>query len=192
MPRTLYRTSYVPIIPDVVVNVSSRHVSVKGPRGQMERDFKHMQCEMEIKDNDKGVKSVAVSLWYGTSLQVSKINSVCSHIRNMMTGVTKGYKYKMKSVYSHFPINLTIPSSGSTVEVRNFLGEKRVRKIVMPAGVTVKETGNKDEIEIFGNNVDDVSQTAALIHQCVLVKNKDIRKFLDGIYVSEKGNIVEE
>jgi len=28
--------------------------------------------------------------------------------------------------------------------------------------------------------------TAALIHQAVLVKRKDIRKFLDGIYVSEK------
>lgn len=31
--------------------------------------------------------------------------------------------------------------------------------------------------------------TGALIHQAVLVHNKDIRKFLDGIYVSEKGAI---
>ena len=30
---------------------------------------------------------------------------------------------------------------------------------------------------------------AALIHQSVLVRGKDIRKFLDGIYVSEKGPI---
>lgn len=30
---------------------------------------------------------------------------------------------------------------------------------------------------------------AARIHQSVLVKRKDIRKFLDGIYVSEKGTI---
>ena len=30
---------------------------------------------------------------------------------------------------------------------------------------------------------------AALIHQAVLVKRKDIRKFLDGIYVSEKGTV---
>ena len=29
----------------------------------------------------------------------------------------------------------------------------------------------------------------ALISQACLVKNKDIRKFLDGTYVSEKGNI---
>ena len=30
---------------------------------------------------------------------------------------------------------------------------------------------------------------AALIHQAVLVKRKDIRKFLDGIYVFEKGTV---
>ena len=34
-----------------------------------------------------------------------------------------------------------------------------------------------------------VLPTAALIHQCVLVKRKDIRKFLDGVYVSDKGTI---
>lgn len=32
---------------------------------------------------------------------------------------------------------------------------------------------------------------AALIQQATTVKNKDIRKFLDGIYVSEKGTVVE-
>lgn len=31
--------------------------------------------------------------------------------------------------------------------------------------------------------------SAALIHQSVLVKRKDIRKFLDGIYVSEKTTV---
>jgi large subunit ribosomal protein L9e len=34
--------------------------------------------------------------------------------------------------------------------------------------------------------------TAANVHQSVLVKNKDIRKFLDGIYVSEKKVIGQE
>jgi len=33
--------------------------------------------------------------------------------------------------------------------------------------------------------------SAALIQQSTSVKKKDIRKFLDGIYVSEKGTIVE-
>lgn len=32
-------------------------------------------------------------------------------------------------------------------------------------------------------------RSCALVHQSCLVKHKDIRKFLDGIYVSEKGTI---
>ena len=35
-----------------------------------------------------------------------------------------------------------------------------------------------------------LSLSAALIHQSTLVKNKDIRMFLDGIYVSEKTTVV--
>lgn len=35
-------------------------------------------------------------------------------------------------------------------------------------------------------------RSCALVHQSCLVKHKDIRKFLDGIYVQEKGTIVEE
>ena len=34
--------------------------------------------------------------------------------------------------------------------------------------------------------------SAASIHGVCRVRNKDIRKFLDGIYVSEKGTISEE
>ena len=33
---------------------------------------------------------------------------------------------------------------------------------------------------------------SALIQQICAVKRKDIRKFLDGIYVSYKGNVIEE
>ena len=43
-----------------------------------------------------------------------------------------------------------------------------------------------------GNDIENVSRSAALIHQVCLVKNKDIRKFLDGIYVSERGLIKKD
>ncbi|KAL0325914.1 UNVERIFIED_CONTAM: 60S ribosomal protein L9 [Sesamum radiatum] len=50
----------------------------------------------------------------------------------------------------------------------------------------------KDELVLEGNDIELVSRSAALINQKCLVKNKDIRKFLDGIYVSEKGPLAEE
>lgn len=76
---------------------------------------------------------------------------------------------------------------------RNFLGEKLVRHVRMHEGVTVETSkGVKDQIEISGESLENVSQSAADIQQICRVRNKDIRKFLDGLYVSERGNIVED
>jgi large subunit ribosomal protein L9e len=76
---------------------------------------------------------------------------------------------------------------------RNFLGEKIVRKVIMQSGVDVEVSKNvKDELQLSGNSLEAVSQSAADIQQICRVRNKDIRKFLDGLYVSERGNIVED
>ena len=111
----------------------------------------------------------------------------------MIIGVTKGFKYKMRFVYAHFPINVALTNKDKRIEIRNFLGEKVVRVVDAHKGVTVKRsTDVKDEIVLEGNNINNVSRTAALIQQICAVKRKDIRKFLDGIYVSYKGNVVKE
>ena len=73
---------------------------------------------------------------------------------------------------------------------RNFLGEKIVRRVTLQNGVDVEASkGVKDQIELTGNSLEGVSQSAADIQQICRVRNKDIRKFLDGLYVSERGNI---
>lgn len=114
----------------------------------------------------------------------------------MIIGVTKGFKYKMRFCYAHFPINVSgaKDSTGKkdVVEIRNFLGEKKVRKVELLEGVTYSRTADvKDQIEISGIDISKVSLSCAQIAQNTNVRNKDIRKFLDGIYVSEKGNIAE-
>ena len=84
--------------------------------------------------------------------------------------------------------------SGNNVEIRNFLGEKRVRKIALPEGVEfVRSADVKDQIELNGNDITVVSLICARIQQATNIRHKDLRKFLDGIYVSEKGPIpIEE
>merc|ERR1719213_1228708 len=132
-------------------------------------------------------------MYFAQSKQLSAIHSACSHIQNLFDGVTHKFEYKMRLVYAHFPINANIVNGGKTLEIRNYLGEKIVRIVNMLPGVTIEKTtgGVKDELVLRGADIDLTSRSAALIRQSCLVKNKDIRKFLDGIYVSSHGAIEE-
>ena len=171
----------------VEVEIASRIVKVKGPRGELTRDFKHINMDL----HKVGDKEIRVDVWFANRKQLSCVRTVCSHIDNMIVGVTRGFIYKMRFVYSHFPINVTL--NGNTVEIRNFLGEKRVRKVELLEGVKyVRSADVKDQIELSGNDIANVSLTCAQIQQSTNVRKKDLRKFLDGIYVSEKGAIPEE
>ena len=133
-------------------------------------------------------RKLTVGVYFANRKQLASIRTICSHIENMITGVTKGYEYKMRLVYAHFPINVITSDDGKELEIRNFLGEKIVRKVPMLEGVKIIRSEKvKDELTLTGNDVEKVSQSAANVHQSVKVPGgKDIRKFLDGIYVSEK------
>merc|ERR1712048_959427 len=174
---------------DVDVSVKSRVVTVKGERGTLVKSFKHLAVDISMPDK----KTVRVEKWFGKKKELAAVRTVCSHITNLMNGVTKGYKYKMRAVYAHFPINCAISEGGTLFEVRNFLGEKYTRRVRMHDGVKCENSKDqKDELILTGNSVEAVSQSAALIQQSTTVKNKDIRKFLDGVYVSEKGHVVAD
>lgn len=164
---------------------------VEGPRGKMTRSFKHIQVDMFLTEED-GAKKLRVDTHFGKRKQLAGLRTITSHVQNMITGVTKGFEYKMRLVYAHFPINVLI-EDGTSVKINNFLGEKRIRKVAMLEGVNIERNEKvKDELVLVGNDVEAVSRSAALIHQSCLVRAKDIRKFLDGIYVSEKGTVVKD
>ncbi|KAK1764619.1 60S ribosomal protein L9 [Phialemonium atrogriseum] len=182
------------LVPEgVTVHIKSRIVTVEGPRGKLTKNLNHLA--VSFSQPKKNV--VGMEIHHGGRKNVASLRTVRTLINNLIIGVTKGFKYKLRYVYAHFPINVNIDKDNETglyeVEIRNFIGEKIVRRVVMLPGVDVEvSSAQKDELILLGNSLENVSQSAADIQQICKVRNKDIRKFLDGIYVSEKGNIVEE
>jgi len=171
----------------ISVEIKSRVVTVTGPKGKLVRDFRHLPVAIQ---KINGGKELEVSLYFGLLKQLASLRTVCSHVDNMITGVKSAFRYNLRLVYAHFPINAEITNGGKQILIRNFLGEKIVRTIDALGDTKISKSADvKDEIICEGTDIDLCSRTAALIHQSCLVKRKDIRKFLDGVYVSAKGKI---
>ncbi|CAJ2641795.1 60S ribosomal protein L9 [Trifolium repens] len=181
-------------IPDgVSIKVNAKVIEVEGPRGKLVRDFKHLNLDFDLITDENGKKKLKIDAWFGSRKTSAAIRTALSHVENLIRGVTKGFRYKMRFVYAHFPINASITNDNKSIEIRNFLGEKKVRKVDLLDGVSIVRSEKvKDEVVLDGNDIELVSRSCALINQKCHVKNKDIRKFLDGIYVSEKGSVVTE
>lgn len=141
------------------VFVKSRVVTVKGPRGVLKRDFKHARVDITRLSKSK----LKIEKWFGTKKEVAAVRTISTHIKNLIKGVIKGYKYKMRFVYAHFPINTVITEKGAVVEVRNFLGERLIRRVNLYPGVTCAQSKNKDEIILEGNDVELVSRSGTTI-----------------------------
>ena len=106
-----------------------------------------------------------------------------AHINNMIEGLTEGFEYKMKTVFSHFPIKTSV--DGDEFVIQNFLGERSPRKAKIIEGVTVEAKG--DDVTVTGIDKETVGQTVANIERATKVKYRDVRVFQDGVYLVSKG-----
>ncbi len=101
----------------------------------------------------------------------------------MIKGVEKGYTYKLKIIFAHFPISVKV--KGKEVHVENFFGERSARvSRIMGDATKVSVVG--EDVLIQGPSLEDVSQTAANIELSTKIKGKDQRVFLDGLYIYSK------
>lgn len=72
----------------VTVSVKSRVVKVEGPRGAITKSFKHLNLDIYLTGTKKNL-SMKVDLWLGSKVEAAAIRTVCSHVKNMITGVTR-------------------------------------------------------------------------------------------------------
>ncbi len=166
-------------IPDGVnVSIQGNMVTVSGKNGSVNREFIHPRISIIIAGKTIIIRAEKVKkktqALYGTWR---------SHLRNMITGLTEGFEYKMKAVYSHFPMKISV--KGDHVEIDNFLGEAVPRRAKILGDTVVKISGQ--ELSVTGIDKEHVGQTAANIEQKTKIKRFDPRVFQDGIYIISKG-----
>lgn len=175
MAREVYASREVEIPQGVTAEVAGIVVKVKGPKGELVRDFSHVRG---VIINQEGGK-IVIESFFPSSREKATVGSVAAHIENMIVGVTRGFRYKLKMIYVHYPI--TVKVEKGKVSITNLIGEKHVRKVDVPQGVKVSVSGQDMIIE--GIDVEKVAQTAARIEEVTRIRGKDRRKFSDGIYI---------
>lgn len=162
----------------VTANLVGRTLSVKGKLGEAKKHFDKVSVNVSVEGN-----KVSISPFSLKKKDNVIVNTVVSLVNNMITGVSKGYTYRLKVVYAHFPIS--VKTKGDEIHVENFVGERspRVAKIVGTCKVAIEG----DDIIVKGVSVEDVGQTAANVELATKIKRKDSRIFLDGVYIYQKG-----
>ncbi len=164
----------VEIPENVQLTLEGRKITVQGPKGKIIKDFTHTKLNMSAEGG-----KLKLSIENPRRTEAALVGTISTHVKNMIKGVTQGWVYKMKIVFVHFPTAVKVV--GKEVHIENFVGERkgRVADIVGDTKVTIKQ----DDVILEGIDIDEVSQTAANIQTRAKIRNKDLRKFLDGIYV---------
>lgn len=167
------------ILDGVKVKLKGDEILVTGGEVELKREFRHPRIRVSVK---KG--RVLVTCDYPSKEDMALMGTTISHIRNMITGVTEGFEYKMKIVYSHFPIKASVKKEQGEFVVENFLGERnpRIARILGDTEINI----NGDEVILTGPDIQSVGQTAANIEQVTMIKGYDPRVFQDGIYITQK------
>jgi len=105
----------------------------------------------------------------------------------MIIGVSKGFRYLMKIVYSHFPISIKHIQSNNSLEITNLFGLKRIDSFFIPSCVQVcTKNLNKKEIILLSKDIEVLGILSSLIQNKCSISNKDCRIFIDGIYLASK------
>jgi len=168
-------------IPEGVnAEVSGTTVKVSDSKNSLERKFEvYKGMKIEKKEN-----KIIVSSESERRESKALVGSIIAHAKNMCLGVTKGFTYRLRLVYSHFPVTAKVEKDN--VVIQNFLGERTSRIAKIIHGVNVKIEGA--DIVVSGMDVESVGKTAANLERATRITGYDKKIFQDGIYlVSREG-----
>jgi large subunit ribosomal protein L6 len=175
MKKELFQEIEIP--EGIEVHVKKGLVTVKGPEGEIERNFNLYKISMGKKDG-----KIIIGSKESTKNEKRRTNTIAAHIRNMLKGVKEKFEYKLKICFVHFPSTLDI--KGRKVSIKNFLGEKVPREFELPDGVEVKNEGGI--ISVSSCDIELAGQAAATFETTTRISKRDRRVFQDGIFITNK------
>lgn len=170
--------STVTIPEKVKVNMDNSTVTVEGPGGKATRTFTHPRITIAKEGDTLKLKTESVQ-----KKDRAVFGTWVAHLKNMISGAEKSYEYRLKVLFTHFPI--TVKQQDNKFIITNYMGEKGIKTANLMPGV--KAVIQKEDITLTGPSKEDVGQTAANLEKSCRQKTKDIRVFQDGIYITKKG-----
>nr|CAD1831110.1 unnamed protein product [Ananas comosus var. bracteatus] len=132
--KTILATETMDIPEGVTVKVNAKIVEVEGPRGKLTRNFKHLNLDFQLVEGGRKLKVDACS---GPAAPWPRSERRSPTSRTSSRASPRATATRCASSTPTFPINASITNSNSSIEIRNFLGEKKVRKVDMLEGVTI-------------------------------------------------------
>lgn len=167
------------IIPnDINVEIKNDEITLKKGQGSITRKI---NTKILLKQEPG---KIIVTCKNSNKTEKKIFGSFIAHIKNAIAGLNEPFKYKLQSASVHFPITLTHDKNTSEIIIKNFLGEKKDRKIKVLDSVNVKIS--KDIIELDSCDIEKAGQTAANIEKGTKIRQRDRRVFQDGIFITEK------
>ncbi|KAB0347575.1 hypothetical protein FD754_012432 [Muntiacus muntjak] len=139
---------------------------VKGSRATLRRVFNHFN---RLRDDE----------WWGDRKDLAITGIICSHTQNKIKGVSLGFHYKIRSLYTHFPIYAITQKTCSLVWM-------------WPDIACSVSQAQGDELILEGGGSRGTSNSAASIQRPPTVKKPGYQTYLwMASIVSERGTVLQ-
>lgn len=154
-----------------------QEIHIEGPKGKLTRVFNRLQVNLIQEKN-----TLKIRKYFGSKSEASMVGTIAGHIQNMITGVTKGFTYKVQIITSHFPA--TVEVQKEILLIKNLYGRRDPIRVPVDPSITTKVEG--DLVIFTGINKEKVAQAATRLAESTRLRGKrgkDPTVFQDGLYV---------
>ncbi|BBL45801.1 50S ribosomal protein L6 [Nanobdella aerobiophila] len=163
---------------NIDINIDNNKIILKGNKGTIERKINDNNIII-IKENDY----LVIKAYFPSKRIIKNLYTLSAHLRNDINGLVNGYRYILRSISVHFPLKIKLDKNNKLL-IENYMGGRDIKEIEIPKDIKINIKEN--EISIEGYNIELLGNLAGLIENSVRPKEKDLRKFQDGIFIVKK------